>query len=146
MRYRSNWIMVAFTIAAVVLLMWPRSISAGEPIDGVDVKLGKNPPGGKIVGTATTGRDGKFVFENVAPGKYLLDVPKTRAIVTSRSNIKRPSSNLRNGVEEHELFIEFGTGRETKRFMPIEIEITAKRGKIIGVITNEAAPKKSGKR
>jgi hypothetical protein len=50
---------------------------AGGPIPGVDVKLGKNP-GGSIMFTAPTGKDGTYQFEGLAPGNYDLSVAGER--------------------------------------------------------------------
>ena len=45
---------------------------AGEPIDGVDVKLGKNP-GGRAIVIATTDREGRFSAQaRVEPGEYVV--------------------------------------------------------------------------
>ena len=49
---------------------------AGDPIPGVDVKLGKNPGGGIIV-SAPTGRDGVYQFKGLAPGRYDLSIAGT---------------------------------------------------------------------
>ncbi|UUZ67833.1 carboxypeptidase-like regulatory domain-containing protein [Polaromonas sp. P2-4] len=46
---------------------------AGDPIPGVDVKLGKNP-GGSIMVSAATGADGAYQFKGLAPGNYDLFV------------------------------------------------------------------------
>ena len=47
-------------------------VFAGEPIEGVDVMLGKNP-GGSIVFKGQTGRDGKFAC-NLEKGNYELQL------------------------------------------------------------------------
>ncbi|MCE9539707.1 MAG: carboxypeptidase regulatory-like domain-containing protein, partial [Bacteroidetes bacterium] len=48
----------------------------GEPIPGIDVKLGKNP-GGSIVATTNTDSTGHFTFSGVANGNYTIfvDIP-----------------------------------------------------------------------
>ncbi len=48
----------------------------GEPIDGVDVKLGKNP-GGSIMATTTTDTTGIYTFSGVPYGNYTIyvDIP-----------------------------------------------------------------------
>ncbi|MDO9186392.1 MAG: YCF48-related protein [Bacteroidia bacterium] len=48
----------------------------GDPIPGVDVKLGKNP-GGSIAATANTDSSGHFTFSGVADGNYTIyvDIP-----------------------------------------------------------------------
>jgi len=48
----------------------PNMVFAGEPIPGVDIKLGKNP-GGSIAFHETTGRDGKFIAK-LDEGTYTL--------------------------------------------------------------------------
>lgn len=47
---------------------------AGEPIPGVDVKLGKNP-GGSIVASSQTDSQGNFHFDKLPAGKYKLSLP-----------------------------------------------------------------------
>ena len=47
---------------------------AGEPIPGIDVKLGKNPPGG-IVASSKTDVNGVFHFDKLPAGNYELKVP-----------------------------------------------------------------------
>ena len=42
---------------------------AGEPIPGIDVKLGKNPSGQQSM-TSTTEMNGKFTFAGLDPGSY----------------------------------------------------------------------------
>jgi hypothetical protein len=44
---------------------------AGEPITGVDVKLGKNP-GGALVARGQTDAKGQVTFANLAPGDYVV--------------------------------------------------------------------------
>lgn len=48
----------------------------GDPIPGVDVKLGKNP-GGSLMATSTTNSSGTYTFSNVAFGNYTIyaDIP-----------------------------------------------------------------------
>ncbi|MDO9186391.1 MAG: PKD-like domain-containing protein [Bacteroidia bacterium] len=48
----------------------------GDPIPGVDVKLGKNP-GGSVVATTNTDSSGHFTFSGVADGNYTIyvDIP-----------------------------------------------------------------------
>ena len=93
-----------------------------------------------------TGKDGKFVVADLKPGKYLLevDVKKAESIInTTRSNIKHQSIVL-NEVQEDQVSIEFSTGKEAKPFAPVAIEISAKQGKITGVIPREVPEKPSG--
>lgn len=53
---------LALAISATVAL-------AGEPIPGVDVKLGKNP-GGALVAVASSDAAGRFTARVAAPGRY----------------------------------------------------------------------------
>lgn len=47
---------------------------AGDPIPGVDVKLGKNP-GGSIVASSKTDNQGNFHFDKLPAGNYELTLP-----------------------------------------------------------------------
>jgi len=148
MTYLTKWLGATLAIGTAFLILATGIASAlNDPIPGIDIVVRKHPGG--IVATTKTGKDGRYVIENLAPGKYLLEVhvPKTRTTVnTSTANIRHPSAIVRNGVEEHEVFIEFGTGRDTRPYGPVEVEITAKRGKISGTITHQVAPKKTEKK
>ena len=55
----------------MALLLAPIAVYAGAPLKGVDVKLGRNP-GGQVIRTATTDKDGKFDFGVVPPGSYVV--------------------------------------------------------------------------
>lgn len=63
-----------FALAGIASLVLALSSTAaiaaqGEPIDGVDVKLGKNPGGLRVASGVTDGR-GNVAFRNLAPGDY----------------------------------------------------------------------------
>lgn len=64
-----------FRLVAAVSLVLSVSVAigmanAGEPIPGVDVKLGKNP-GGQVIVVATTDREGRFSAQvRVESGEY----------------------------------------------------------------------------
>ena len=125
-------------IAALFLGLFAGSASAGDPIPGLDVKLGKNPGGQGI--HATTDSSGHFVFENLAAGTYTLAAaaPQTRVqINTTRSNIKHPGVSVTNGVQVVTVSVEIGTGSASA-----EIEITSAKGKITGTVNRATATKK----
>lgn len=109
---------------------------AGEPIPGVDVKLGKNP-GGSIVARTTSDKAGRFVFENLTAGQYELIVTPSQtkaSINTTRSNIKRPNIAMNRGVQVAEVAAEIGSGPASA-----EITITAPKGTITGIVTRAEA-------
>jgi hypothetical protein len=56
-------------IALAVVLLVAFSASAGAPLKGVDVKLGKNP-GGKAAARTTTNEHGSFSFPVMPRGSY----------------------------------------------------------------------------
>ena len=78
------WILSAFALAILCLLSTvvnaqkgPQS-TAGAPLKGVDVKLGRNPGGGAAARTTTDG-DGNFTFSVVPAGEYILTVELNKA-------------------------------------------------------------------
>src|ERR1035437_8362204 len=104
----ANQLKITFTvaivavIAAVFLGLCASSALASDPIPGVDVKLGRNP-GGIMFSNATTDSAGKFVFDNLAAGKYVLTVNppinNTKTLInTTRSNIRHNIAAV-NGVQ-----------------------------------------------
>lgn len=69
----------------------------GEPIPGVDVKLGKDPGGG-IVASAPTGVDGAYQFTGLPAGKYKLTFPGLPAkSITIGTDGKTGGKVLRDG-------------------------------------------------
>lgn len=60
-------------VLGLALLLPGAAALAGDPIPGVDVKLGKNPRG-SIIASAPTGADGAYQFNGLAPGNYDLFV------------------------------------------------------------------------
>ncbi len=48
---------------------------AGQPIPGVDIKLGKNPPKTGSVAVVRTDKNGSFEFKNLPEGNYELTIP-----------------------------------------------------------------------
>ncbi|MCX6236769.1 MAG: hypothetical protein NTY07_04265 [Bacteroidia bacterium] len=65
-------------------------VYAGEPIDGVDTALGKNPGG--IVFAGKTGRDGKFSCK-IEKGSYLLSISFAQIDEILRRKDKEYASN-----------------------------------------------------
>jgi hypothetical protein len=133
----------AAIITAVFLGLMAGSASAGDPLPGIDVKIGKNP-GGAIVAKTTTNKAGKFVFDNLAAGQYVLSVdapqPQTRGLInTTRSNIRHGGISMVNGVQVVTASVLLGADRASE-----EIEITAAKGTIAGTVTRAPAPKGSG--
>jgi len=58
-------------IGLALAVCWA-AVSPGEPIPGVDVKLGKNP-GGSVIVVATTDREGRFSARvRVERGEYVV--------------------------------------------------------------------------
>ena len=69
---KSNLVLAALKIISIVAIFSISSVAyafAGEPIDGIDVKLGKNPGGSRVASGETDGR-GNVIFRNVGPGDY----------------------------------------------------------------------------
>src|SRR6185437_15813088 len=66
----------------------------GDPIDGVDVNLGKNP-GGSRVASGVTDERGNVRFDNLAPGDYVIviDGPTLAKAMDARG----PSKPARHG-------------------------------------------------
>ncbi len=51
----------------------------GDPVPGLDVKLGK-PPGGQLIAQTTSGANGSFEFSGIPAGSYLLTATSTGAV------------------------------------------------------------------
>ena len=132
---------VATLLAPLVLVSFAGTALAGDPIPGLDVKLGKNP-GGIAFAQTKTGKDGRFVFDNLAAGSYhlqaLQDVSTTRqSINTAKSNIKGQMAVV-NGNQEVTAVVELGMGDAST-----DIEITTDHGKIVGTVSRAVAPNTS---
>jgi hypothetical protein len=80
------------SLLALVLLI-PRSSFAGDPIPGIDVKLGRNP-GGALVTTGTTGQNGEVVFTGFKPGEsFILSFDQQQLeIAIKEQGVKAPST------------------------------------------------------
>ena len=123
------------TVLGVLLLAGMPALATNDPIPGVDIIVRRNPGGVAI--HATSDKSGNFTFDNLAPGKYTLSVaaPQTKQVSTTRSNIKHPNNEKVSGVQVATVAVELGTGAAS-----IEIEITEKKGKIVGKVTHAEAP------
>jgi len=129
----------AALLAAVACLLTSQIAVAGAPLKGVDVKLGKNP-GGSVVARTTTGANGGFVFDDVAPGSYQIQIMPESATArtdatTARSHIRRQGITAVNANVVATIDAELGAG-------PViaNVEISAGHGKIVGTVTQAAAP------
>lgn len=75
---------VVFLLSAFAAAQKGPQSTAGAPLKGVDVKLGKNP-GGSAAARTTTDAEGNFTFPVVPAGEYVLtlemkrDAPNARA-------------------------------------------------------------------
>jgi hypothetical protein len=131
--------------AAAVSLLAAQAASAGAPLKGVDIKLGKNP-GGSVVARTTTGEDGGFVFDDVPPGSYQIQItpeaatPGT-ALATARSHIRYQGISAVNNNVVATIDAELGAGPVTSN-----VAISAAHGKIVGRVTRAAAANTSSMR
>lgn len=78
-----------------------RAVSYDEPLEGVAVALLERASGSALQETVTDGR-GEYVFENVAPGKYLLNA--TVGETETKFKIERSvlEAEVKNGITEVE--------------------------------------------
>lgn len=136
---RYSFLMVA-AVAVVFLSITAENAKAGDPVPGVDVSLEQIPGG--IVGKSTTDKDGKFSFDKLRQGDYVLRIspPSTKVENHNSSRSHKTYRVLPNGVEEHsvsiELRIEARPGRA--KYEDIKIVVTAKQGgRIVGRVTFE---------
>jgi hypothetical protein len=66
----------------------------GDPIPGLDVKLGKNPGSGGMI-TVTSNEDGQFEFTNIEPGDYLITMEQN-IIIDDETFISVRNSSEKN--------------------------------------------------
>jgi hypothetical protein len=86
------------TIVVIFSMMFIASTAmAGDPIPGIDVKLGKN---GRIVATETTGQNGMVTFTGLTPGEEYTITVNTDQLSSAmkakeKANRTKCSNNLR---------------------------------------------------
>src|SRR3989338_235954 len=108
-RQSSKRMFIWFIAAAIVAVFFGiavKSAQAGDPVPGIDISLEQIPGG--IVAKATTGKDGRFSFDKLKQGKYVLRITPTLAKVENH-NSSRSNKTFRTGpggVEEHGVSIE----------------------------------------
>ncbi len=135
-----SWVFVVVT-AAIFFGFTIKSAQAGDPIPGVDVSLEQVP--GSIVAKAATGKDGRFNFDKLKPGKYVLRIVppsfKAEDHNSSRSNLSQSIGP--GGVEVYKVSIELRKDKRLKsvKYKAIPILISAKRGgRVTGQITRQS--------
>ncbi|MEP7371878.1 MAG: carboxypeptidase regulatory-like domain-containing protein [Chitinophagaceae bacterium] len=73
------------------------AMSPGEPIPGIDVKLGKNP-GGQSLQTTTSNANGEFEFTNLKAGDYTFTIVQ-KILIDDETAVTMESNNAR--VQDH---------------------------------------------
>ncbi len=139
-------------------------ILPGDSVPGIDISLEQflaftkpNPiiiifrieisleqiPGG-IVKTVKTDKEGRFKFENLKPGKYMVNLASKNIenLNSSRSNITLPISP--RGTTHCDITITLIETGKKKPLEPIEVTIGPKGGKITGQLELEVAIKEKG--
>src|SRR6476620_11923598 len=83
-----------YSIALITLaiLSLPHVAFAGDPIPGLDVKLGKNP-GGQLISSQTTGSNGTFIFTGLKPAE--------RCIITFDEEQVQKMAIKEQGIPQH---------------------------------------------
>jgi hypothetical protein len=132
--------LAALTITAVAftILLPNNAFASNTPIPGIDVVIQKQPAGGAM--KTTTDKSGKFSFTKLEAGTYSVTIspapkgdasPAKAPVVLTRSNIKRPSALVVNGVEVHDLVVSLGTTAPA----PVTIVLEKAGGTISGTVT-----------
>jgi len=135
-----SWVFLAATVA-IFFGFAVKSAQAGDPIPGVDVLLEQQVP--VFAAKATTGKDGRFNFDKLKPGKYVLRIVPTSFKAedhnSSRSNLSQSIGS--GGVEVYKVSIELRKDRRLKsvKYKAIPILISSKRGgRVAGQITRQS--------
>ncbi len=132
---------VAMLMTTVLFAAFASPVRAGEPIPGIDIKLGKNP-GAAAVAQTQTGPTGGFVFDRLAPGSYRIQIspPNRTAINTSHSHIRHAVAVV-NGSPVVTLAAELGADAAS-----VDIEITTAQGRIVGTVSRAATRSSPGEK
>ena len=116
-----SWFWVVSTTAVFFGLgVTSAQAQMGDPVPGLDLSL-QSIPGG-VIATTTTDKDGRFNFDDLCPGEYVLRIvppqfqAKAENYNSSRSNT---STSIDDGVEGHDVSIEL---QMDKRLMSAEYE------------------------
>ncbi len=85
----------------------------GDPIPGVDVKLGKNP-GGQLIASTSTGSNGMYNFTNLVDGNYTIyvDIPglgRDSSYTLTLSGTDNQFTGLNYTVDSTTIFIDNST-------------------------------------
>jgi len=111
------------------------------PLSTVNVNLSK----GDLTIMKITGRDGRFTFDKLNPGKYQLSIifgnGKQPDNIGSLETKRQSTTN--DGVQVDDVSFTFGLGKESKPLAPVDIEITAKQGRVTGLISRDMGVGKS---
>ncbi len=131
-----TWIFVAVT-TAIFFSFFVKIAQAGDPIPGVDVSL-EQVPGSVLIARTTTDEDGRFSFDELTLGKYLLRISPSPIIAEKFNFISlKLSQNISSdGIEVYKVSIELRRSENSRiaTYKAIPIMISAEKG---GRITGE---------
>ncbi len=126
---RSTIIFVTIALTTSVVIF------AGDPVPGLDVSIEQIPGG--IVRVVKSDKLGRFSFEKLKPGKYVVKlVPKKVENHNSSRSNKAQIRQIDNTNYELTITL-FKTGKK-QPFVPIEVIIGPKGGSISGHIVLES--------
>ena len=132
----------------LLFLVSAGSVSAGDPVPGIDISLEQIPPG--RVRTTTTDARGDFLFDRVPPGRYVLRAaspghksvePLASAATEENHNVKRyilKPQTLR-GIQEFAIEIIMSNIRLPGKDPGIPITVGDQGARISGHVTQGAA-------